>query len=157
MNKKEQQIIDMMKALDISREEAEELVAFDNEEFELEEVNEMTEKAKKADKGTKRGRSAGTKMAGVTTQAIRFTYKNGEQIREEIHRVLNAEYKIIAKKNKERYTTSSLHRGYVIPNFDESQRFGSMEFGACFCIPSWNFCCSCFASSLSGFSFRAFS
>ena len=34
MNKKEQQIIDMMKALDISREEAEELVAFDNEEFE---------------------------------------------------------------------------------------------------------------------------
>ena len=68
MNKKEQQIIDMMKALDISREEAEELVAFDNEEFELEEVNEMTEKAKKADKGTKRGRPAGTKMAGVTTQ-----------------------------------------------------------------------------------------
>lgn len=64
-------------------------------------------------------------------QAIRFTYKNGEQIREEIHRVLNAEYKIIAKKNKERYTTSSLHRGYVIPNFDESQRFGSMEFGDC--------------------------
>ena len=61
MNKKEQQIIDMMKALDISREEAEELVAFDNEEFELEEVNEMTEKAKKADKGTKRGRPAGTK------------------------------------------------------------------------------------------------
>ena len=56
MNKKEQQIIDMMKALDISREEAEELVAFDNEEFELEEVNEMTEKAKKADKGTKRGK-----------------------------------------------------------------------------------------------------
>ena len=53
MNKKEQQIIDMMKALDISREEAEELVAFDNEEFELEEVNEMTEKAKKADKGTR--------------------------------------------------------------------------------------------------------
>ena len=68
MNKKEQQIIDMMKALDISREEAEELVAFDNEEFELEEVNEMTEKAKKADKGTKRGRPSGTKMAGVTTQ-----------------------------------------------------------------------------------------
>ena len=68
MNKKEQQIIDMMKALDISREEAEELVAFDNEEFELEEVNEMTEKAKKADKGTKRGRPTGTKMAGVTTQ-----------------------------------------------------------------------------------------
>ena len=68
MNKKEQQIIDMMKALDISREEAEELVAFDNEEFELEEVNEMTEKAKKADKGTKRGRPPGTKMAGVTTQ-----------------------------------------------------------------------------------------
>ena len=68
MNKKEQQIIDMMKALDISREEAEELVAFDNEEFELEEVNEMTEKAKKADKGTKRGRPVGTKMAGVTTQ-----------------------------------------------------------------------------------------
>ena len=68
MNKKEQQIIDMMKALDISREEAEELVAFDNEEFELEEVNEMTEKAKKVDKGTKRGRPAGTKMAGVTTQ-----------------------------------------------------------------------------------------
>ena len=68
MSKKEQQIIDMMKALDISREEAEELVAFDNEEFELEEVNEMTEKAKKADKGTKRGRPAGTKMAGVATQ-----------------------------------------------------------------------------------------
>ncbi len=68
MNKKEQQIIDMMKALDISREEAEELVAFDNEEFELEEVNEMTEKAKKVDKGTKRGRPTGTKMAGVTTQ-----------------------------------------------------------------------------------------
>ena len=68
MNKKEQQIIDMMKALDISREEAEELVAFDNEEFELEEVNEMTEKAKKADKATKRGRPAGTKMARVTTQ-----------------------------------------------------------------------------------------
>ena len=68
MSKKEQQIIDMMKALDISREEAEELVAFDNEEFELEEVNEMTEKAKKADKGTKRGRPTATKMAGVTTQ-----------------------------------------------------------------------------------------
>ena len=68
MNKKEQQIIDMMKALDISREEAEELVAFDNEQFELEEVNEMTEKAKKVDKGTKRGRPTGTKMAGVTTQ-----------------------------------------------------------------------------------------
>ena len=68
MNKKEQQIIDMMKALDISREEPEELVAFDNEEFELEEVNEMTEKAKKVDKGTKRGRPTGTKMAGVTTQ-----------------------------------------------------------------------------------------
>ena len=68
MSKKEQQIIDMMKALDISREEAEELVAFDNEEFELEEVNEMTEKAKKVDKGTKRGRPTGTKMAGVTTQ-----------------------------------------------------------------------------------------
>lgn len=69
MNKKEQQIIDMMKALDISREEAEELVSFDNEEFELEEVQEMTEKAKKIDKGgEKRGRKPGTKMAGVTQQ-----------------------------------------------------------------------------------------
>ena len=64
MNKKEQQIIDMMKALDISREEAEELVAFDNEEFELEEVNEMTEKAKKADKGTKRVEQQGQKWQG---------------------------------------------------------------------------------------------
>lgn len=72
MSKKEQQIQDMMKALDITREEAEELVAFDNEEFELEEVQEMTEKAKKAEKPVKRGRPAGSKnktgMAGITTQ-----------------------------------------------------------------------------------------
>ena len=72
MSKKEQQIQDMMKALDITREEAEELVAFDNEEFELEEVQEMTEKAKKTEKPVKRGRPAGSKnktgMAGITNQ-----------------------------------------------------------------------------------------
>ncbi len=72
-NKKEQQILDMMKTLEISREEAEELVAFDNEEFELEEVQEMTEKAKKIEAPVKRGRkpkteTAKTGMAGVTNQ-----------------------------------------------------------------------------------------
>lgn len=70
-NKKEKQILDMMATLEISREEAEELVAFDNEEFELEEVQEMTEKAKSIEAPVKRGRKPKTEktgMAGVTTQ-----------------------------------------------------------------------------------------
>lgn len=69
MNKKEQQILNLMATLEISRQEAEEIFAFDNEEFELEEVNEMTEKAKAVTKGEKRGRKPqAEKMAGVTQQ-----------------------------------------------------------------------------------------
>lgn len=67
----EKKIKDLMEALDITREEALEIIAFDNEEIELEEVNEMTEKAKKIDKGgTKRGRKPGEKtgMLGVQNQ-----------------------------------------------------------------------------------------
>lgn len=68
----EKQIIKLMETLQITREEAMEIIAFDKEEFELEEVQEMTEKAKKIDKGTKRGKKATPsdkpKMAGVTTQ-----------------------------------------------------------------------------------------
>lgn len=69
MDKKEQQITKLMESLDISREEAIEMIAFDNEEFEIEEVQEMTEKAKEVVKTeVKRGRKPGTKMAGVTQQ-----------------------------------------------------------------------------------------
>lgn len=103
MSKKEQQIVEMMKALEISREEAEELVAFDNEEFELEEVKEMTEKAKKADKGTKRGRPTGTKMAGVTQQT-RKKKENPTKARiiEIIEKALQAEGIAPSVPNKEK-------------------------------------------------------
>lgn len=60
-----------MDALGVTEEEAREIIAFDNEEIELDEVNEMTEKAKKVQKtDVKRGRKPGEKtgMAGVTTQ-----------------------------------------------------------------------------------------
>ena len=63
-----------METLDITREEAIETIQFDNEEFELDEVKEMTEKAKGVQKTeVKRGRkpqqkAEGTKMAGVTQQ-----------------------------------------------------------------------------------------
>lgn len=71
MDKKEKQIKNLMESLDLTREEALEIIAFDNEEIELDEVNEMTEKAKKIDKGgVKRGRKPGEKtgMLGVQNQ-----------------------------------------------------------------------------------------
>lgn len=69
----ENKILNLMKTLEITREEALEIIAFDNEEFELEEVQEMTEKAKKVATPTKRGRkpkaeSQKTGMAGVQNQ-----------------------------------------------------------------------------------------
>lgn len=62
----EKSISDLMKALDITREEAIETLKFDNEEIELDEVNEMTEKAKDIVKGEKRGRKPNEKGQGVT-------------------------------------------------------------------------------------------
>lgn len=56
MEKLEKQIVSLMETLEISREEAKELVAFDNEEFELEEVQELTKKAKEVAPPVKRGR-----------------------------------------------------------------------------------------------------
>lgn len=47
LTKKEKAILSNMKALEISREEAEELYAFDNDEIENEEVNAMEEKQQK--------------------------------------------------------------------------------------------------------------
>lgn len=67
-NISEEKITKLMEALEISREEAIEVIQFDDGELENEEVNEMTEKAKTVDKGEKRGRKVGTKMAGVTQQ-----------------------------------------------------------------------------------------
>ena len=70
--KKEKQIEDMMLALGVSREEATELVEFDNEEFELEEVQEMERKAKgiiKADRAkAPKKESEKTGMLGVQNQ-----------------------------------------------------------------------------------------
>lgn len=70
--KKEKQIEDMMLALGVSREEATELVEFDNEEFELEEVQEMEKKAKgiiKADRAkAPKKESEKTGMLGVQNQ-----------------------------------------------------------------------------------------
>lgn len=68
----ENRIKNLMETLEVSREEALEIIAFDNEEFEMEEVQEMTEKAKKVQKTeVKRGRkpkAESTQMAGVTQQ-----------------------------------------------------------------------------------------
>lgn len=65
-------VLELMKTLDITEEEALEIIAFDNEEFELDEVQEMTEKAKKIQKTeVKRGRkprAKGEGVAGVTQQ-----------------------------------------------------------------------------------------
>ena len=70
--KKEKQIEDMMLALGVSREEATELVEFDNEEFELEEVQEMEKKAKgiiKADRAkAPKKENEKTGMLGVQNQ-----------------------------------------------------------------------------------------
>ena len=53
----EKRITELMEKLDLTREEALEMIAFDNEEFEMDEVQEMTEKAKKLQKTeVKRGR-----------------------------------------------------------------------------------------------------
>lgn len=63
-----------MEALGITEEEAREIIAFDNEEIELDEVKEMTEKAKKLQKtDVKRGRKPKnqgekTGMLGVQNQ-----------------------------------------------------------------------------------------
>lgn len=61
-----------METLEVSREEAIEIIAFDNEEFELDEVNEMATKAKEFQKTeVKKGRkprAKGEGVAGVTTQ-----------------------------------------------------------------------------------------
>lgn len=66
---KEEKVKKLMETLDITEQEALELISFDDEEYELQEVNEMKEKAKQIqDKGIKRGRKVGTKMAGVTQQ-----------------------------------------------------------------------------------------
>ena len=46
MDKKEQQLTKMMEALDCTREEALELLSFDDGDIENEEVEEMTKKAK---------------------------------------------------------------------------------------------------------------
>lgn len=71
MSKKDLQIQKLMESLGITKEEALEIIAFDNEEIELEEVNEITEKAKGLAKtDVKRGRKPGTKtgMLGVQNQ-----------------------------------------------------------------------------------------
>lgn len=67
----EKQIAKLMESLEITREEAMEIIAFDKEEFEIEEVQEMTAKAKKVETPTKRGRkpkAEKTGMSGVTNQ-----------------------------------------------------------------------------------------
>lgn len=71
MSKKEKVISDLMESLGISKEEATELAEYDNEEFELEEVQEMAEKAKgiiKADRKVQKTRKKGEGTDGVTTQ-----------------------------------------------------------------------------------------
>lgn len=70
----DKKVKDLMEALGITEEEAKEIIAFDNEEIELEEVNEMTEKAKSFQKTeVKRGRKPKnqgekTGMLGVQNQ-----------------------------------------------------------------------------------------
>lgn len=68
----EEKIKKLMESLEITEEEAREIIAFDNEEIELDEVDEMTEKAKEFQKTeVKRGRkprAKGEGTAGVTQQ-----------------------------------------------------------------------------------------
>ena len=74
MKNQEKAIENLISSLGITREEAIEIIAFDNEEYELEEVQEMTQKAKEVATPVKRGRKPqtkeekATKMSGVTQQ-----------------------------------------------------------------------------------------